>query len=817
MSLIKSKWGGAVVAGGLLFQVGLGQAPHVDQQPFLERFCVECHSGSEPQGDFDLGALPWDFAEPGARERWDLLLDYVVESDMPPEEADVFPSHQERTSFVSELREQMALADLDSGIPAPPLRRLSRSELLLTTRDLFDLRGLQLPPGLPDDRTDEHFDTMAEGLNLSTTYLAGVFEFAADVANRMVPPMVQTTHGTRANAWNFGKMGWKLLDGSYKFTGVNVAAWSGAIRDHGFIAPASGVYRIALRVRADGPVGHDGQALRLGFYALVPGAHAFPERSLRASLARVGSVEVSNLDYATVICEIELEAGESFHVYCENRLADVDASGGLDRLQLSKLVAEAKLSEAPSVQVMSMRMRGPIAHLSRQKAFYGAARPASDEAGLRAVLLPLAERACRRPLEKAEGESLMASVMAHAAQVAEPRLALHFGIRRILCSASFLHHGLGHSPGLAGKPNQYRLANRLSYFFWGSLPDTELLALAKAGVLSQPDLLHSQVERLLDDPKARRFTESFTGQWLGGRRMKTLMVCNVRHPWNELLRDGFIRSTEMFFDEILRGNLSVRNFIDSEFTFATPVMRSVWGIPGEYEGLAAMEIHQRQSRVWPAAQRLELDRLPAGTPAWVAERGGVLGLPTVLAATGDGVESSPILRGVWLLENMFGDPPPPPPADVPALVADTSGAKTIRESLIAHQASKSCAKCHSKIDPLGFALEHYDAIGNWRDLYPPLLSTGDQAQAGLPIDTFSRLPDGAAMSGMRDIKQYLLERPDVFTACLAGKLLEYGLGRELVQADRLLIEQLLENEPVGGYGFRDLIHALVQSAAFVQP
>ena len=194
----------------------------------------------------------------------------------------------------------------------------------------------------------------------------------------------------------------------------------------------------------------------------------------------------------------------------------------------------------------------------------------------------------------------------------------------------------------------------------------------------------------------------------------------------------------------------------------------------------------------------------------MANRGGVLGLSGVMASTSDGVESSPILRGVWVLENLFGTPPPPPPADVPALVADISQAKTVREIIAAHQKVESCAVCHVKIDPIGLALENYDAVGGWRTSY--YQESGDVL--AYPVETSGELPDGARLASAQDLKDYLMARPQMFTKALTGLLLEYGAGRELTHVDERIIGEIIAREPKGGYGFRELIAAVVASEAF---
>lgn len=346
------------------------------------------------------------------------------------------------------------------------------------------------------------------------------------------------------------------------------------------------------------------------------------------------------------------------------------------------------------------------------------------------------------------------------------------------------------------------------------MPDAELLGLASTGRIAEPEVLRDQVLRMLADPKGQRFVQDFTGQWLGNRELATLMVCDDRYVWNEPLRYGYIRSTEMFFDEMLRKNHSIRMFIDSDFTYANLPMRMVWGFPGKHPAMSQIESDLAQSHIWPEPERLDLTSLPGGVPPDVVHRGGILGLPGVLTLTGDGVESSPIRRGVWVLENLYGTPPPPPPENMKALVTDTTGARTVREIMAAHQDSTSCASCHSRIDPVGLALENYDAAGNWRTVYfrPHLEQSVPFSPE--PVDTTSELPDGVRLAGPQDLKQHLLAHSGMFTRCLATKLLEYATGRRMSVGDARIVDQIVQDEPGDGYGFRDLLVALVQSEVF---
>ena len=780
---------------------------------FLGTNCVSCHGPEKQRGDFRIDTAPYDLGTSSGRARWQLVLDRIDHEEMPPPEAPSHPTRAERDRIVALIRADMDTAEAQAPVGGSPVRPLKRVELLNSVRDLFGIRGIRLPSSYPEDVPALPSDAAPAGLALSAAHVHACMELAADVADRMVfLPAEQVTSRSDVGAWSKEAPMWdRHGDGAMYFSGINNAAWSGAIWDRAFIAPASGTYLVQVKAGAEGDVGADGKPLRLGFYALIPGDYYMPESANRVDLPRVGALDVpASRVSEELTCTVELERGEAFHVYCENRLPASMPQGALNRLDLTRLFMAATASTLPTVRIEHMTITGPVAPLTRQVEFLGGReRPSEDEAYLRSVLLPLAERAWRRPLSAAETLDVIEPVMHHLDEAGSPELALRFGIRRILLSPAF--HYLD---TLEDGPDGYALASRLSYFLWSSMPDAELLGLASAGRIAEPDVLRDQVLRMLADPKGQRFVQDFTGEWLGNRELATLMVCDVRHVWNEPLRYGYIRSAEMFFDEMLQRNHSIRKFIDSDFTYANLPMRMVWGFPGKYPGMSRLESDQAQSHIEPEPERLDLTSLPRGVPPDVVNRGGILGMPGVLTLTGDGVESSPIRRGVWVLENLYGTPPPPPPDNVKALVTDTTGATTVRETLAAHQDSASCASCHSKIDPVGLALENYDAAGNWRALY-----FRERPEPGVPfspelVDPTGELPDGEHLAGPQDLKRHLLTHSEMFTRCLATKLLEYATGRRMSVGDARVVQQIVRDEPADGYGFRDLLVALVQSEVF---
>ena len=785
---------------------------------FTATYCQGCHGGESPTAGFRADRSAHDFQDGKSRELWTRASALVTARLMPPPQA-TQPSAESREQFSAEVRALLASGEPESA--GGLVRRLNRIEYLNTLRDLFQIREIRLPVTFPDDPPGQRFDTMAEGTYLTPGHLDAYQQVAIDIADRMVPlpgmPVAKFASVRASIGQDPSRTKYFLREGDETglyFTGVNIAGWSGALWDRAFIAQASGVYRVRIKASAEAESGADGRPLRLGFYALNPSDYDLPKRALRVDLPRVGELHVDNLEPAVLETEVHLEKGENFQVYCENRLSKqyppalIRTPG--NTLDLRRLLAtylnESQASTEPTIRFESIEISGPIGPLPRQIRFLGGRAPTAGREYAEAILLPLAERAFRRPLTAEEREDLISGVLGHAQGAVDPAYGIHYGIRKILLSPQFLYRESG-----SGALDDYGLASRLSYFLWSSMPDARLLELAGAGRLKRADVLDAEITRMVRDAKAQQFVKHFTGQWLGNRKASAVMVCDVRHVWSELIRHGMVRASEMFFDEILQQNRSVRTFIDSDFTYANEPMRIAWGMPGNEVDLHRLEADQRQSLLWPEPERLEFASLGPDVPAHVKTRGGVLGLSGVFAATGDGVESSPILRGVWVLENLLGRPPPPPPSDVPALVADISQAKSVREVLAAHQKIQSCAVCHSAIDPIGLALENYDASGGWRTSY---YREDGSTSPQLPVQAVSEMVDGTKLAGAQDLKDYIMADPADFTRTLTGLLIEYGTGRELTAHDHHVVRRIVADEPTGGYGFRDLIAQIVSSEAF---
>ena len=359
-----------------------------------------------------------------------------------------------------------------------------------------------------------------------------------------------------------------------------------------------------------------------------------------------------------------------------------------------------------------------------------------------------------------------------------------------------------------GPLDDHALASRLSYFLWSTTPDEPLLALAAKGELRKPDVLRAQVERMLKHPKARAFTENFTGQWLSLRDIAATTPDKALYPeWEEMLQWSAVRETHLFFEELLKQNLSVRNFIDSDFAMLNGRLAKHYGITN-VNGVAFRKVALKPEQ----------------------HRGGVLTHASVLKVTANGTTTSPVLRGVWVLDHILGRPVPPPPPNVPAVEPDIRGATTIRDQLAKHRATENCAGCHARIDPPGFALENYDVIGGWRERYRIVTDQknrvnnrvgplgkylkGYEFGLGLAVDAGDVLPDGRKFADLVEFKKLLLTDPEQIARCLTEKLVTYATGQPVGFSDHAAVGRILTEAKGADYGLRSLVHAVVGSELF---
>ncbi|MFN7931861.1 MAG: DUF1588 domain-containing protein [Bryobacteraceae bacterium] len=471
----------------------------------------------------------------------------------------------------------------------------------------------------------------------------------------------------------------------------------------------------------------------------------------------------------------------------------VDGAGGegfdnaAETLFLSPLHSEKYLEAAKFVMDFAAKE-----YKSRQKIFvaYPGKGVTADQAARR-ILESFLPRAFRRPVTEAEIAPYIALYQLARKQGNDFEPAILFALRGALVSPNFLFLTVPPQPGTGPKPiESYALASRISYFLWGSLPDEFLTDLAAAGKLHEPAVLRYLVERMLRNDRSLVFAQRFTEQWLGTRDLRGDKAPDAKlfpaYAADEELRGDIRFQPILFFRELLTQNLSLLNFIESKGTIATSNLAKHFG------------------------EKLPVRANASKQPQWVelpegSTRGGLLGMPAVLAVSSHPYRTSPVLRGAWVLDTILGTPPPPPPPNVPALEEPHAGAapKTLRDRLVQHRANPVCASCHEKIDPPGFALENYDVIGRWR--------TED---AGKAIDSSGEFPDGTKFNGPTELKAALLQRKDLFIRHLTAKMLGYALGRGLTLKDSCTVDAIAQKVKDNDYKARTLIEEIVLSVPF---
>ena len=416
--------------------------------------------------------------------------------------------------------------------------------------------------------------------------------------------------------------------------------------------------------------------------------------------------------------------------------------------------------------------------------------PAADEERCaRTILGSLARRAYRRPVDAGDLDTLMQFYRA-GREGASFDAGIQLALERVLIAPDFLFRvvrdPVDAAPATAYALSGLDLASRLSFFLWSSGPDDELLALAEQGRLADPAVLEQQARRMLADPRSTELVRNFAGQWLYLRNLRSVVPDAIAFPeFDENLREAFREETELFVDSLLREDRSVLDLLGAGYTFVNERLAAHYGIPNVYGS------HFR---------RVRLDDELA------ERRGGIFGHGSVLTVTSYPNRTSPVLRGKWMLTNVLGTPPPPPPADVPDLPerGEDGRAATVRDRLARHRESPACSVCHAPMDPLGLALENYDAVGRWRTA----------GTVGLPIDSSGRLPDGTAFEGPAGLRSLLLERRHRFAATLTEKLLAYGLGRGPEYYDRPTVRAITREAAADNYRWSSIIVGIVKSTPF---
>jgi hypothetical protein len=765
-------------------------------RPILNKHCRECHGGEKPKGDFSLEKLSPDFTDKASRDRWLAVAEQLKAGTMPPK-SKPRPSNKDSQTLKDWITAQTEAADLAQRAVQGrvPLRRLNRVEYENTIRDLLGI-DIDLQDLLPLDSSANGFDNNSDAQHVSSFLLERYLE-AADtalsvaIANGPQPPLFKKRLSCKNDhtVKVADEKVFRIIDDTVvNFTSV---PWQ-AITVSQFYPPDRGRYRFRLSVsgfqsgtkpvtfRVDaGPMLMGTKNHLVSYFdapADKPTIIEFTDHLEARSTIRIHPYGLAPSQMVHKIGADKYDgAGLAIHyVEVEGPLHDTWPPTSHTRIFGNLAQAKAPTYNRPNrVEVVSK----------------------NPEVDAERIIRDFAQRAFRRPVADDDIKPILALVRARMAEKYSFEQAVRVGLKAVLVSPRFLF--LQEEPG---KLDDYALANRLSYFLWSTMPDEELLAAAKQKELRKPEVLRAQVERMLKSPKAEAFTQNFVGQWLGLRDIDFTEPSMLLYPeFDHMLKVSMVRETELFFAEIIKNNLSLTNFVSSDFTMLNGRLAKHYGIPG----IDGWEFHKAT--------------LPKDS-----HRGGVMTMASVLKVTANGTNTSPVVRGAWVMDRILGTPPPRPPADVPAIEPDIRGATTIREQLAKHRQIASCASCHAKIDPAGFALESFDVIGGWRDNYrttgrgEAVIIEGRRMHylKGPKIDPADVLPDGQKFRNIDELKELLLRDKDQLARAMTERLLTYSTGAAPVSTDRAEVERIVNSVRKTDYGFRTLVHEVVQSSLF---
>ncbi len=791
---------------------------------FVGKYCIECHSSDAAEGEREFDSFSLPLASEQQLITADEMVDQVTLQLMPPEDADQ-PTDDERVAFVSELRNHLEQArdKIKSSGGRTVMRRLSNREYENTLATLFDRRvdTLGLTADFPKDNTSHHMDTIGESLVTSGFLLDQYFQAASRLVEaRLGKPAMEP------KSWHFTDnfQQYEELTGAHRsvfnfeflclYEQPNTDTRQGGyghIEDFLEGVPVSGLYDIEVHAQAMHRDTHyDPKIFRIDFsepfqLAVVPGdatkGHIHYPQAIEPIL---GSAIVPDDQPEWLSFRVWLEAGQTPRFIFPNGPYESRASvietnkrykdefknpkAGVSRISL------LREGELPFIKIGEIKVHGPLAEADGGKeevAIFGTAGFQADHA--LEQLFSFGRRAFRRPLGDSDRARIEAIYQTRLSEKATPRQAALDALKMMLCSPSFLYLS-EITPEDETELRPFDLASRLSYALWAAPPDEILFDAALSGRLTDPDELKMQIGRMLADERSGEFGNGFLDSWLNLRDIGNLPPPRkaASEYYAENLPESMKEEARRFFRNLLEENGSVTNFLDADYTYVDKKLAKLYRLP-----------EQDSLRLADGFQRVSLDEN--------AHRGGLLGMAGVLTVSANGVDTSPVTRGVWVLENILGITPPPPPDEVPALDSDVSGAKTIREKLEKHRADKTCAVCHRNIDPLGFALETFDPIGRWRTKYPkPKFKN-----VGAKVDPSGSLPSGETFQDFPSFKAVLLEsRRDVFARNLIEKLLTYAAGRHMEQLDQKEIDSILDRVKADDYGLQTMVIACLTSDIF---
>jgi hypothetical protein len=783
--LSRSLWFTALACAALIpVSVGRSQvSPATDlaaHQALVKQYCVGCHSDKAKMAGLSLEGL--DLTKvPANADVWEKVLRKLSANQMPPAQMP-HPADAARKAFTGYLETELDHAAAAHPNPGhPTIHRLNRAEYSNAVRDLF---ALDIQPGsnLPPDDSGYGFDNIGDVLSLSPVLIerymtVGRMVARLAVGDTDVKPQVDVFTPVKDRAAGRGGRGARpeRISDDVPFDSAG-----GVSIQYTFPVDAEYIFKIKMPAPAAGfgetaaPVGQNLE-LRIPVKA---GVHQVAATFMKSSAVP---------EVLPVLNAVRFGGGGR-GAGAAPQTAHLDLRLDGERL---KLYDVAETGGAPTFNELSIA--GPYNILgagdspSRRKIFVcKPPSPKEEEPCARKILSTLGRRAYRRPFTDADLKPLMGFYAAGRTEGGGFDNGIEMALRAMLVSPDFLFRverdSAGSAPGSVHRINDYEMASRLSFFLWSSIPDDELLKLADEGKLKDQKVVMQQVERMLDDPKSKAFVSNFAGQYLYLRNLASIRPDPDEYPdFDSNLRKSFETETQMFFNSILRENRPVTELLTAKYTFVNQRLAEFYGIP---------DVYGSQFR------RVELTD---------PNRGGVLGQGSLLTVTSYPNRTSVVQRGKWVLENLLGTPPPPPPPNVPSLDPHGKDGKlSMRQAMEMHRANPTCASCHSRMDPIGFALENFNGIGEWRD-----------KDNGATIDPSGKLPDGSSFNGAAGLKNLLVtQHRDEFLTTFAEKLLTYALGRGLESYDRPAVRAILHDADKHNDTIPALIESIVSSPQF---
>jgi Protein of unknown function (DUF1592)/Protein of unknown function (DUF1588)/Protein of unknown function (DUF1585)/Protein of unknown function (DUF1587)/Protein of unknown function (DUF1595)/Cytochrome C oxidase, cbb3-type, subunit III len=756
-------------------------SPALSTRNAIDRYCVTCHNQRLKTADLTLDTL--DLARIAETpDTWEKVVRKLRTGTMPPQPSRR-PDHATYQELIRFLEGELDRAAATTPNPGRPvLHRLNRAEYANAIHDVLAL-DVDAAALLPPDDSAYGFDNISDVLGVSPSlqerYLTAARKISAlAVGDPDVAPGSDTfvirqdlSQNQHIDGLPLGTVGGILvrhtfpLDGEYSFqvklyrTNLNIVRGLEYPHQMEFTVDGERIHLAAFGGKAD---------LAALFEKPTDTGDAVEARLRVRAPIKAGPhvVAVTFIQEPAVADTVRLQG------YLRSSADNFDWSG------------------RPHMQTLAItgpfKPTGPGDTPSRRQIFTcRPATPAAESGCARQILSTLARRAYRKPVADTDLQPVLSFYDTGRARSGFER-GIQMGLQRILASPQFMFRverdPANVAPGAVYRITDVELASRLSFFLWSSIPDDELLKVASQGKLKDPEVLEQQVRRMLASARSRTLVTNFAGQWLQLRNVRSVLPNSDEFPdFDDNVRQAFLRETELFVDSIMREDRNVLDLLRADYTFVNERLARHYGIPDVYGS------YFRRVAVTDEARK------------------GLLGQGSILAVTSHAERTSPVLRGKWVLDNLVGTPPAPPPPDIPALKENEEGSKprTMREQMAEHRTQAICASCHKVMDPIGFALENFDAVGAWRT-----------REAGGAIDASGELADGTKVDGVVTLRNALLSRPDVFVGTLTEKLLTYALGRGLDAHDMPVVRSIVRQSAARDYRFSSLVLGIVNSVPF---